>query len=162
SHCCGVGEPASEEVVRAMMLLRANTLAKGYSGVRPVVIETLVRLLNAGIYPVVPVKGSVGASGDLAPLSHLAAVLVGEGEVIAASWDALEHVRDILERELNAATDNPLIFPPESGLSLTDCQNGVVSGGNFHGMPVAMALDQACIAVAAIANIAERRIFHLT
>lgn len=81
SHACGVGEPFPEIVSRAMILLRANALLKGFSGVRPVVIERLLELLNAGIHPVIPQQGSLGASGDLAPLSHLALVLIGEGEV---------------------------------------------------------------------------------
>lgn len=81
SHAAGVGKPLSKEVVRAAMLLRANALAKGYSGVRLEVIETLVEMLNKGVHPIVPSKGSVGASGDLAPLSHIALVLMGEGEV---------------------------------------------------------------------------------
>ncbi|MEP0775766.1 MAG: histidine ammonia-lyase [Acidobacteriota bacterium] len=80
SHACGVGEPFSPDVVRAMLLLRANVLATGYAGVRPEVVDALVALLNAGVHPVVPSLGSVGASGDLAPLAHLALVLVGEGE----------------------------------------------------------------------------------
>jgi histidine ammonia-lyase len=80
SHACGVGEPFPEDVVRAMLLLRANVLAGGYAGVRPVVVERLIDLLNAGVHPVVPCRGSVGASGDLAPLAHLALVLIGEGE----------------------------------------------------------------------------------
>jgi histidine ammonia-lyase len=80
SHACGLGKPLSEAEVRTMLLLRANVLAKGFSGVRSEVIEMLIGLLNAGIYPVVPEKGSVGASGDLAPLAHLALVLIGEGE----------------------------------------------------------------------------------
>ena len=80
SHCCGVGEPLGQAETRAMMLLRANVLAKGYSGVRLEVLETLLAVLNAGIVPVVPSKGSVGACGDLAPLAHLTAVLIGEGE----------------------------------------------------------------------------------
>ena len=79
SHACGVGEPFPEVVSRAMILLRANALLKGFSGVRPVVIERLLELLNAGIHPVIPQQGSLGASGDLAPLSHLALVLIGEG-----------------------------------------------------------------------------------
>ena len=82
SHAAGVGEPLSEAETRAMMLARANVLAKGYSGVRPILVETLVRMLNAGIHPVVPSRGSVGASGDLAPLAHLALAMIGEGEVI--------------------------------------------------------------------------------
>ncbi|XWK70184.1 aromatic amino acid lyase [Tunturiibacter gelidiferens] len=80
SHCCGVGEPLPEDVVRAMMLIRANILAMGLSGIRPVVAERLCDLLNYGITPVVPMRGSVGASGDLAPLAHMALVLIGEGE----------------------------------------------------------------------------------
>ncbi|RIK42733.1 MAG: histidine ammonia-lyase [Chloroflexi bacterium] len=81
SHACGVGEPFPESVSRAMLLLRANALLKGFSGVRPVVIETLLALVNNSIHPVIPQQGSLGASGDLAPLSHLALVLMGEGEV---------------------------------------------------------------------------------
>lgn len=80
SHCCGVGEPLPIDVVRAMMLIRANTLTMGLSGIRPVVAEMLCDLLNHGITPVVPMRGSVGASGDLAPLAHMALVLIGEGE----------------------------------------------------------------------------------
>jgi len=80
SHAGGVGNPLAEEEVRAMLLLRANVLAKGFSGVRPELLELLVGLLNAGVHPVIPEKGSVGASGDLAPLAHLALVVVGEGE----------------------------------------------------------------------------------
>jgi histidine ammonia-lyase len=82
SHSAGVGPPAPPDVVRAMLLLRANTLVKGHSGVRPVIIDTLVRMLNGGVCPVIPLQGSVGASGDLAPLSHLALVLMGEGETL--------------------------------------------------------------------------------
>jgi len=89
SHSCGVGPPAPVEVVRAMMLLRANTLAKGYSGVRLCVIQTLVDMLNKRVHPVVPVKGSVGASGDLAPLSHLVLVMMGEGEALTAEGDRI-------------------------------------------------------------------------
>src|SRR5690606_17328685 len=81
SHACGVGDPFPEIVSRAMVLLRANALLKGFSGVRPVVIERLLDLINADIHPVIPQQGSLGASGDLAPLSHLALVLIGEGEV---------------------------------------------------------------------------------
>src|SRR2546430_7794646 len=81
SHCAGVGEPLSPAATRAMMLLRANSLAKGYSGVRPLIVDTLCEMLNRGVHPVVPSQGSVGASGDLAPLAHLALALIGEGEV---------------------------------------------------------------------------------
>lgn len=80
SHAGGVGEPLAEGEARAMLLLRANVLAKGFSGVRTELLELLVGLLNVGVHPVIPEKGSVGASGDLAPLAHLALVVVGEGE----------------------------------------------------------------------------------
>jgi histidine ammonia-lyase len=276
SHACGVGEPFSEVVSRAMLLLRANALLKGYSGVRPVVVERLLDLLNAKIHPVIPQQGSLGASGDLAPLSHLALVLLGEGEVFyhgqripaiealakegiapltlkakeglalingtqamtamgvvayleaeqlayeseaiaaltveglrgiidafdervhlargykqqtevaarirnyltdsqlitrqgelrvqdaysircipqvhGASWQALDYVKEKLEIEINAATDNPLIF--EDGAR-------VISGGNFHGQPIALAMDFMKIAVSELANISERRIERL-
>src|ERR1700731_3083153 len=82
SHACGVGAPLSEHETRAMLLLRANAIAKGFSGVRPVVAETLCAMLNRGVHPVIPCQGSVGASGDLAPLAHLAQVALGEGEAI--------------------------------------------------------------------------------
>jgi histidine ammonia-lyase len=82
SHCCGVGMPLGAEETRAMMLLRANVLAKGYSGARMEILNTLLAVLNAGVLPVIPSKGSVGACGDLAPLAHLTAVLMGEGEAV--------------------------------------------------------------------------------
>lgn len=276
SHACGVGDPFPENVSRAMLLLRANALLKGYSGVRPVIVERLVEFLNKEIHPVVPQQGSLGASGDLAPLSHLALALMGEGQVhyrgeihdtltvlskenifpiqlqakeglalingtqamtamgvigyleaeelahqselIAsltmeglrgitdafdedvhlargytqqvdtasrirgyltgsklttrqgelrvqdayslrcipqvhgASWQALDYVKEKLEIEMNAATDNPLIF--EDG-------EKIISGGNFHGQPIAFAMDFMKIAVAELANISERRVERL-
>src|SRR5690606_32939300 len=82
SHACGAGNPLDEETVRGMMLLRANALAKGYSGIRPVTVETLIQLLNNKIHPVIPSQGSLGASGDLAPLAHMSLSLLGKGEVI--------------------------------------------------------------------------------
>lgn len=283
SHACGVGDALSERVVRAIMVQRANVLAKGYSGCRWVVIETLVRMLNSGVHPVIPSRGSVGASGDLAPLAHLALVIIGEGEafhkgdmlagdeamsragiaplelgakeglallngtqamtavgglalaaaeklvnaadiagalslealrgtpvafderiqavrphpgqiasaarlrhliegseireshrdhavdprvqdayaircmpqVHGAVRDALTHTRSILEIEINSATDNPLVFIDPSGAG------EVISGGNFHGEPVALALDYAAIAVADLGTISERRVERL-
>ena len=280
SHACGVGEPLPEAAVRAMILHRANVLAKGFSGCRPAVIDTLIAMLNGGAHPVIPSRGSVGASGDLAPLAHLALVAVGEGEAIflgermpggeamrragirplrleakeglallngtqgmtavgglallnavrlseaadvigamtlealrgtpvafdekihlarphpgqqasarrlrdliegseireshrdravdprvqdayalrcmpqvhGAVRDALEHARGIVEVEINSATDNPLVFIDE---------REVLSGGNFHGEPVALALDYAAIAVADLGTIAERRVERL-
>src|SRR5438105_11976072 len=98
SHACGIGSPLSEPEVRAMMLLRANVLALGFSGIRPEVIELLCEMLNARVHPVVPERGSVGASGDLAPLAHLALSLIGEGEAFfdgkrMLSADALKRAK---------------------------------------------------------------------
>ncbi len=277
SHACGLGDPLPEVEVRAMMLLRANVLAKGFSGVRPEIIERLLLLLNRRIHPVVPARGSVGASGDLAPLAHLALPLIGEGEVfvegrripaalallqegivpltleakeglallngtqaitavgtlalvralrvgeladlagamtleallgtptpfderiqavrphagqIAAAAhlrallvdseireshrhndprvqdayclrcmpqvhgavrDALAHIRAALAVESGAATDNPLVF----------AEGEVLSGGNFHGAPLGLALDYAAIALTTLMGMAERRIDRL-
>jgi histidine ammonia-lyase len=277
SHAAGVGPLLSEDETRAMMLLRANVLAKGHSAVRPEIVDLLAGMLNAGLYPPVPEQGSVGASGDLAPLSHLALSLLGEGEMISGNtrgsaadllrraglspitlgpkegvalvngtqahtavaalcvadagvlWetahtagamslealmgtpvafdarihdtrgqrgqresaalllrlleaseireahrnndprvqdayalrcmpqvhgpvrDAIRFVEEIVTRELNAATDNPLLF--DDGVML--------SGGNFHGQAVAMAMDFLAIALTNLAVIAERRIDRL-
>src|SRR4051812_16460911 len=82
SHACGIGDPLSERETRGMLLLRANVLAKGFSGARPEVAELLCELLNRRVHPVIPARGSVGASGDLAPLAHLALVAIGEGEAV--------------------------------------------------------------------------------
>jgi histidine ammonia-lyase len=279
SHAAGVGEPLDEAATRAIMLLRANVLALGHSGVREQVVELLLDCLNHGIHPVIPSRGSVGASGDLAPLSHLALVLLGEGEAMVAGGDrvdggealarrgltplvleakeglalnngtqvhtgigilallraerALEtlevagamslealrgtpdafdaaiqrvrpqrgqlvsasrlralladseireshrhgdprvqdayslrcmpqvhgaarqafgFVREVLEVEANSATDNPLIFPED---------DRIISGGNFHGQPVAQVLDLLAIACADLGSISERRIARL-
>jgi len=278
SHSCGLGDPLSIEEARAMLLLRANVLALGFSGCRPIVVETLIEMLNRGVTPVIPEKGSVGASGDLAPLAHLALTTIGEGEayfederlpgadalkraaitplqleakegiallngtqamaavgglalvraerlahladvagamslealkgtpvafdqrihaarphagqtavaehlrellqdsqirdshlegdprvqdayslrcmpqVHGAIRDALEHARAIVEIETGSATDNPLVFV-DSG--------EVLSGGNFHGAPLALAFDYAAIAVTDLMSITERRIDRL-
>jgi histidine ammonia-lyase len=294
SHACGVGEALPDDVVRAMMLLLAGSLARGYSGVRPVVVESLIAMLNAGVTPVVPSVGSVGASGDLAPLAHLALVLIGEGharvgqsvheasavpggealaragikpltleakeglalingthlmaaqgsllcndaevtfrtamaaaamsidaargtdafldsrvhvarnqpgqtyvaarlrellqgseiipshqendprvqdpyslrcapQVLGAAWDCLGYVKQAVERELGAVTDNPLVFGEEREV---DSRAGgprgrIVSAGNFHGMPLAIPLDAMTIALAHVAGISERRTFWM-
>jgi histidine ammonia-lyase len=284
SHACGLGAPLSETETRAMMLLRANAIAKGLSGVRPRVVETLCQMLNAKVHPVIPSQGSVGASGDLAPLAHLAQVVIGEGRAtfrgevfsggeamkragitpialeakeglsllngtqgmlavlslalreadvlvdtadVAASLsldalrgspgafdarimharayagaattarnlahlnegsqireshraaekdtrvqdayslrctpqvhgavrDSLAQAREMAAVELNSATDNPLVF-------VRDANNGdIVSGGNFHGQPLAMAADQVAIAIATLGGIVERRIEQMT
>jgi histidine ammonia-lyase len=273
SHAAGVGEPLPQRTVRATMVLRANVLARGFSGVRLETLEALLALVNAGVHPVVPARGSVGASGDLAPLAHLALVLIGEGEadgpdgrrpgadalrgaglspvalqpkeglalingtqpsaavlllalldaeqlaraadvVAALSIDglrgsarpfdprihaerpfagqrdaaanlrallagsginashancgrvqdaysmrcapqvhgavreALAFARTVVTTEINAATDNPMVFAAEGE---------IVSGGNFHGAPVAIAADLLAIAVTHLATISERR-----
>ncbi|MFO7172797.1 MAG: histidine ammonia-lyase [Bacillota bacterium] len=276
SHAAGVGEPLEEEAVRAAMLLRAHALAQGHSGVRLETLELLVEMLNRGVHPVIPEQGSLGASGDLAPLAHMALPLIGLGEAVVqgerlpgaealarvglrpvrlgakeglalingtqvmtgigalavadalqllkaadiaaaltaealggipAAWDhriqalrlhpgqietaenlrrlvagsglttapgevrvqdayalrcipqvhgasrtAIAHVAEVIRRELNAVTDNPLLFPEEGE---------VLSGGNFHGQPVALAMDYLAIALAELANISERRIERL-
>jgi len=256
SHSAGTGKILDTEVVRAMMLLRANTLARGNSGIRLEVVELLCEMLNKNNIPAIPEKGSVGASGDLAPLAHLALALINEGlelkekeglalvngtqlmtalgalavydaqnlvrhadiatalstdvllgstnhtdplihqlrpfagqkksaenirklmegsklleshggchetqdayslrcapQVHGAIRDTIAHVHKIIETEMNSVTDNPLIFPEE---------NQVLSGGNFHGEPVALAMDFLAIAMAELANISERRITRLT
>ena len=277
SHAAGVGEPLSEEVTRAMMLLLAASLARGHSGVRVEVVQLLVAMLNARVVPVIPSRGSVGSSGDLAPLAHLGLTLIGEGEaivvgqsysgsealkrvglapislhakeglalingthlmeaiavlalhdaqvllraaevacamsieglmgshvplderihrrrgqvgqqmsaarlrrlvanseinvshadcprvqdpytlrcapqVLGAARDALDYCSGVFERELGAVTDNPLVFPDDGE---------VLSGGNFHGQPLALALDFQAIALAQVASFSERRIFNL-
>ena len=209
SHCVGTGEPYSEEEVRGMMLLRANALCAGVSGVRPVLVQRLAELLNRHVTPWVPQKGSLGASGDLAPLSHMGLVLLGRGQayyrgellpggealrragiqpldtlrvaknlrlltegceilqkargdrvqdayalrcmphVHGAVRDALEFIRSRVEIELNAVTDNPLMFLEDEA---------VISGGNFHGEPMALPFDFLGIACAELASISERRI----
>ncbi len=287
SHACGVGAPLTEIETRAMILLRANALAKGLSGVRPIVVEVLCAMLNRGVHPVIPSQGSVGASGDLAPLAHLALVVIGDGEakyrgfripgadameragvaplsleakeglsllngtqgmlallslalgealsladaadvaaalsmdalrgspaafderiaaarphpghahvaqnlmrlnrgsrireshrsskhdprvqdayslrctpqVHGAVRDALAQIRATAEIELNSATDNPLVFAEEGGAAGAGT---VLSGGNFHGQPLAMAADQMAVALATLSGISERRIAHMT
>jgi histidine ammonia-lyase len=119
SHAAGVGEPLAVRTVRATMLLRANVLAKGFSGVRLETLERLVTLLNRRVHPVVPCRGSVGASGDLAPLAHLALVLVGEGEAWVAAPGAAETGRRVPGAEaLRQAGLSPLLLAPKEGLAL--------------------------------------------
>src|SRR5438477_9913863 len=121
SHGCGVGAPLSESETRAMMLLRANALAKGLSGVRPSIVETLCKMLNAKVHPVIPSQGSVGASGDLAPLAHLAQVVIGEGYAefqgtILPGAEALKH-----------AGLTPVALEAKEGLSLLNGTQGMLS-----------------------------------
>ena len=105
SHACGVGDPYPDEIVRAAMLLRANALAKGTSGARIETVELLIELLNRGVLPYVPSRGSVGASGDLAPLAHLALPLIGEGETIVDGERVAS--ADARDRLANAVTSAP-------------------------------------------------------
>ncbi|HTQ09316.1 MAG TPA: histidine ammonia-lyase [Fimbriimonadaceae bacterium] len=120
SHACGVGEPLGAPETRALMLLRANVLAAGYSGARPVVAETLVAMLNANILPLVPSKGSVGASGDLAPLAHLALGAIGEG-------DCLLPVYETAEEALRNAGIDPLSLEAKEGLALLNGTQAIVA-----------------------------------
>ena len=112
SHAAGVGDPLPARSVRAMMALRANVLAKGYSGIRPATLEALIALLNRRVHPLVPSRGSVGASGDLAPLAHLALFLVGEGEVMTESGAVPGAAA------LAAAGLTPAVLGPKEGLAL--------------------------------------------
>jgi histidine ammonia-lyase len=121
SHAAGMGPPVEREVVRATMLLRARTLAMGFSGVRPVVVEGLLGLLNAGITPVVPEHGSLGASGDLAPLAHCALVLIGEGEVLGSGGAPAPAAE-----ALTAAGLEPVELGPKEGLALINGTDGML------------------------------------
>src|SRR5579883_2989975 len=112
SHASGIGEPLPAPETRAMLLLRANVLAKGYSGVRPVVLEALVAMLNKHIHPIIPMRGSVGASGDLAPLAHLSLALIGEGE----AWHAGERLPSA--EALKRAGLAPITLGAKEGLAL--------------------------------------------
>jgi histidine ammonia-lyase len=123
SHCAGVGEPLVREVVRAMMLIRANVLAKGSSGIRPAVAERICALLNRGVTPAVPSQGSVGASGDLAPLAHMAMVLIGEGE--AEFEGAVRPGGDALRR----AGIEPLTLAAKEGISLINGTQAMLAIG---------------------------------
>jgi histidine ammonia-lyase len=121
SHAAGIGPPIEREVVRAMMLLRARTLAMGFSGARPVVAETILALLNAGLTPVVPEHGSLGASGDLAPLAHCALALIGEGEV----YDS-DEVRRGSAHALERAGIEPIELTAKEGLALINGTDGML------------------------------------
>lgn len=123
SHACGIGPPLSESEVRGMILLRAHVLSRGYSGVRPVVVERLIEMLNKGLYPVIPSRGSVGASGDLIPLAHLALPLIGEGE-------ALFRGKSLSGKEaLAQAKMLPISLEAKEGLSLVNGTQGALSLG---------------------------------
>ncbi len=138
SHAVGVGEPLSVAETRAMMLLRANSLAKGYSGVRAVVIDTLCELLNRGVTPFVPSQGSVGASGDLAPLAHLALVLIGEGECIDAAGARISS-GDALQR----AQIKPLTLEAKESISLINGTQGMLALGTLALLAAETLVDSA-------------------
>ncbi len=141
SHACGVGEPYPDEVVRAAMLLRANALAKGFSGARVETVELLVAVLNAGVVPVVPARGSVGASGDLAPLAHLALPLVGEGEAV------VDGVRLRGNDALAKVGLSPVRLAAKEGLSLingTQFMTAMAALGLVRARRLAATADIAC------------------
>lgn len=125
SHACGVGEPLSISEARALCLLRANTLARGHSGVRPVLVENLLALLNAGCAPYVPRKGSVGASGDLAPLAHLALLLLGLGDAY------ISQERTSAQAALKHAGLEPLVLMAKEGLALINGTQAMLSVGSL-------------------------------
>ena len=141
SHAAGVGERLSDRTVRAMLLLRARTLAQGYSGVRPLIVERLVEMLNRGLLPVVPGQGSVGASGDLAPFAHLALPLVGEGKV------RVDGVEADAATALAAADLEPITLVAKEGLSLLNGTEGMLAMGSLsleRANTLANAADVAC------------------
>src|SRR5947209_8416916 len=168
SHSAGVGDPLPEEVVRAMMLLRAHALALGYSGIRPQTLTLLVEMLNRGLHPIIPSQGSVGASAEKRmPLIAGSEILIQPRanckvqdayalrcmpQVHGASRDAIRYANTVVQIELNAPTDNPLIFSDKAR---------VISGGNFHGQPVAIAMHLLAIACTGLARIAPARIERL-
>ena len=125
SHACGVGDPLPADVVRAMMLIRANVLAKGFSGIRPVIARRMCGLLNKGVTPVVPSRGSVGASGDLAPLAHMALVLIGEGEA--------EHEgrRMVGGEAMASAGLEPVRLQAKEGISLVNGTQAMLACGGL-------------------------------
>src|ERR1700743_3550149 len=123
SHAVGVGDPMSRESVRAMMLIRANVLAKGFSGIRPLVAERLCDLLNRGVTPVVPARGSVGASGDLAPWAHMAIVMIGEGEA------EFEGQRMAGGEALRRARIDPIDLQSKEGISLLNGTQAMLAAG---------------------------------
>ena len=137
SHAAGVGEPLGEDVTRAMMLLRANSLAKGFSGVRPVVIDTLCELVNRSVHPVIPSQGSVGASGDLAPLAHLALTLIGEGEVVH------EGKKVAAAEALKRAGIKPLVLEAKEAISLINGTQAMLAVGLLTVLQAEILVDTA-------------------
>ena len=150
SHAAGVGDYLPEDVVRTAMLMRANSLVKGYSGIRPVTVEMLLELLNRGVYPAVPSKGSVGASGDLSPLSHIALVLMGEGKAFVAG-------KLVTGAEALAAVGLfPVAFAAKEGLALINGTQIMTAVGALVVHDAALLMKAADIAAAAANPAAQR------
>jgi len=137
SHACGVGPPLDRDEVRAMMLIRANVLARGFSGIRPAVAEQLCELLNRGVTPVVPSQGSVGASGDLAPLAHIALVLIGEGEAELAG------VQYPGAEALGRAGLKPIVLASKEGISLLNGTQAMLAVGGLQLLEAEMLAESA-------------------
>jgi len=142
SHAAGMGDPVEAEVVRAMMFLRARTLALGFSGARPLVARAMIDVVNAGIVPVVPEHGSLGASGDLAPLAHAALVLLGEGEAL------VDNVRVPADEALAAAGLEPITLREKEGLAVTNGTDGILGMMCLAIHDAAMLLTQADVTAA--------------
>jgi histidine ammonia-lyase len=138
SHAVGVGEPLSVPETRAMMLLRANSLSKGFSGVRATVIDTLCEMLNRGVTPVIPSQGSVGASGDLAPLAHLALVLIGEGECFDEKG-----IRVAGGEAMRQAQIQPIIAEAKEAVSLINGTQGMLALGTLALLAAEILVDTA-------------------
>ena len=138
SHAVGVGEPLSIAETRAMMLLRANSLAKGHSGVRAIVIDTLCEMLNRGVTPVVPSQGSVGASGDLAPLAHLALALIGEGECFDEKG-----IRVPSAEALKRGQIKPLVLEAKETISLINGTQAMLAVGTLSLLAAETLVDTA-------------------
>ena len=138
SHAVGVGDPLSVAETRAMMLLRANSLAKGYSGVRAIVIDTLCELLNRGVTPFVPSQGSVGASGDLAPLAHLALALIGEGECVDAAGARIPSADALKQAQIK-----PLVLEAKETISLINGTQAMLAVGTLALLAAETLVDSA-------------------
>jgi histidine ammonia-lyase len=142
SHCAGMGEPYPIPAVRAMMLLRANALAKGFSGIRPLVVERLLEMLGRDVVPVIPSQGSVGASGDLAPLAQLAAALMGEGEVV------FEGTRMAAAEGLRRIGLEPVAYEAKEGIAMINGTQAITAMGSLALAKARMLVDLADVAAA--------------
>ncbi|HLK32794.1 MAG TPA: histidine ammonia-lyase [Terriglobales bacterium] len=144
SHCAGVGDPLNEAEVRAMMLLRANSLSKGFSGVRAKVIDTFCEMLNRRVHPVVPARGSVGASGDLAPLAHLVLPMLGEGQVLIANRSGKYNGAHLSAADaLREAGIKPLVLEAKEAVSLINGTQGMLSVGTLALLAAEVLVDSA-------------------